>query len=385
MTRKLRILVSGMVAKVPHQGGATWAVLQYVLGFRALGHDVTFVECLETADLQPPGSSLAASANAAFFDAVARGFGLQDDASLVQPSTGHSAGLSYEAVCRRAADSDVVINLSGSLTDQALLTPAPIRVYVDLDPVFNQMWHEFYGIDMRFDGHTHFVTVAHAIGDPDCPIPTCGRSWIPTWQPIVLERWPVVENAGADALTTIANWRGYGSIEHDGVLYGQKAHALRALIDLPRRTRHRFLLALAIHPDETRDLAALRDNGWELVDPAAVAASPASYRQFIQRSRAEFGVAKTGYVLGKSGWFSDRSVCYLASGRPVLAQDTGFGRYMTTGRGVLPFSSVEDAAEQIEKLDRDYADHARAARAAAEEYFASDRVLTHMLQRVGAQ
>ena len=384
MTRRLRILVSGMIAKVPRQGGATWAVLQYVLGLQRLGHDVTFVECVDSGDIQPAGMTLLASANAAYFRLVIRDYGLANCAALIDRSSQAAVGLSYAEVQRIAAECDVVVNLSGTLTDPSLLGPAPIRVYVDLDPVFNQMWHELYGIDMRFGGHSHYVTVAHGIGEPDSPVPTCGLSWIPTWQPIVLDHWPVADRVPDQVMTTVANWRGYGSIEHGGVLFGQKAHALRALIDLPRLSGRRFVLALAIHPDETRDLTALREHGWELVDPARVANSPETYRQFIHDSRAEFGVAKTGYVLGRCGWFSDRSVCYLASGRPVLAQDTGFSRYLPTGQGLLPFSTTEDATAQLDVLDRDYPAHARAARRLAEEYFDSNKVLARMLRAIGA-
>ena len=148
-----------------------------------------------------------------------------------------------------------------------------MRAYLDLDPAFNQLW-QVSGIDMRFGGHTHFVTVGQAIGSPDCPVPTCGLEWIPTVPPVVLDRWPRAEQISHDAFTTVGNWRAYGSIEHDGVTYGQKVHSLRELIALPTRTDARFLLALTIHPDEKRDLEALDENGWELVDAAAVAGTP---------------------------------------------------------------------------------------------------------------
>src|SRR5262249_50811310 len=161
---------------------------------------------------------------------------------------------------------------------------------------FIQLWHATQGIDMRFAAHTHFVTIGQAIGRPGCAVPTCGLRWIPTTQPVVLDHWPPAGPITHDALTTVGNWRGYGSVEHRGVFYGQKAHSLRPLIDLPTRTQEKFLLALAIHPGETKDLAALGANGWGLLDPARVADTPDRYRQFIQGSRAEFGIAKSGYA-----------------------------------------------------------------------------------------
>jgi hypothetical protein len=226
--------------------------------------------------------------------------------------------------------------------------------------------------------------VGQALGHDDCSVPTCGLDWIPTVPPVVLERWPVGGPIVHDALTMVGNWRAYGSITHDGVFYGQKAHALRELIELPRLGDERFLLALAIHAEETKDLAALADNGWELTDPRLVAGTPSAYRAFVRGSKAELGIAKAGYVVARCAWFSDRSACYLASGRPVVAQDTGFGAYLPTGEGLLAFATIEDVLVAIDELNRDYLRHARAARALAEEHFDSDRVLTRLLARVGA-
>jgi hypothetical protein len=237
---------------------------------------------------------------------------------------------------------------------------------------------------MRFGGHTHFVTVGLAVGQPGCSVPTCGRDWITTLQPIVLSCWPVAQRIAHDALTTVANWRGYGSIEHRGVSYGQKAHSLRRLVDLPTRTDERFVLALAIHPDETADLDGLARNGWRLVDPRRVAGTPSSYRRFIRGSKAELGVAKSGYVAASCAWFSDRSACYLASGRPVVAQDTGFSRFLPTGAGLFAFETADGVLAAVAELRRDYARHARAARAIAEEHFDSDKVLSRLLDRVGS-
>jgi len=186
------------------------------------------------------------------------------------------------------------------------------------------------------------------------------------------------------AWTTVGNWRGYGSVTHDGVRYGQKAHSMRELFDLPSRTTERLELALAIHPDEKPDLAALAAHGWRLLDPAEVAGTPEQYAQFVRGSKGEFGVAKSGYVASNCGWFSDRSACYLASGRPVVAQDTGWGNWLATGDGVLPFRTAAEAAAAMDAVARDYARHSRAARATAERYFDSDKVLPALLDAVGA-
>jgi hypothetical protein len=380
---KSSIVVSGMIATDPHQGGATWAVLQYVLGFGRLGHDVYFIEPVRTQAIRPTGAPLAESVNADYFRRVADDFGLESNAALLREGTRETVGAPYEQLVRIAGRADLLVNISGMLTDPELTGPISTRVYLDLDPAFNQLWHT-QGVDMRFAGHTHFVTIGQAIGRSDCAVPTCGLNWISTHQPIALDRWPVAGPIFHDAFTTVGNWRGYGSVENGGVFYGQKAHSLRKLITLPRRVPEQFLLALAIHPGETRDLAALAENDWRLVDPAEVAATPAHYQRFIQGSRAEFGVAKSGYVEAKCGWFSDRSVCYLASGRPVLAQDTGFTRFLPTGEGLFSFSTEDDVLAAAEKLRGDYSRHAKAACSLAEEFFHSDRVLTRLLNEVGA-
>jgi hypothetical protein len=381
---KLTILLSGMIAADPFQGGATWAVLQYLLGFRRLGHDVYFVEPLPEKSLLPAGSPLARSTNATYFRRVVRRFGLEHHSALFRPGTRETVGTPYDRLCDVARRADVLVNISGMLTDGPLTAPVPLRVYLDLDPAFNQLWHATQGIDMRFAGHTHFVTVGLGVGEADCVVPTCGLPWLTTPQPVVLEHWPRADEITCDALTTVGNWRAYGSVEYRGVFYGQKAHALRPLITLPTRTDEKFVLALAIHPGEEKDLAALASNGWQLVDPRQVADTPDRYREFIRGSRAEFGIAKSGYVAARCGWFSDRSICYLASGRPVLAQETGFSRFLPTGEGLFTFQTAEDVLAAIDALRRDYPRHARAARALAEELFDSDKVLSRLLRRIGA-
>ena len=213
----------------------------------------------------------------------------------------------------------------------------------------------------------------------NCPVPTCGLNWLKTFQPIVLEHWPVAHEIKHDALTTIANWRGYGSIELNGVNYGQKVHSLRQFVSLPALTEEKFSLALAIHPDEKKDLAALRENHWQLLDPARVANTPQAYADFIRGSKAEFGIAKSGYVNSRCGWFSDRSVCYLASGRPVIAQDCGFKNLLPTGEGLLAFNTSDEVLAAIDSMNSDYARHAKHAREIAVEFFDSDKVLKRLL------
>lgn len=380
---RLTILLSGMIAADPHQGGATWAVLQYVLGLQRLGHEVFLVEPLRAAALRPNGAALPDSVNARYFWEVVGSFDLADRSALLLAETRETAGLPYEAILSVARRADLLLNISGMLADPAILEPIPRRVYLDLDPAFNQLWHAVEGIDMRFDAHTHFITVGLAIGSPSCPVPLCGRRWIPTLQPVALQHWPLAAGAASDALTTVGSWRGYGSVEHKGVFYGQRAHSVRPIFALPTRTETPLALALNIHPDEMVDLDALHANGWRLLDPYRVAGTPQDYRAFIQGSRGELGIAKSGYVVSHCGWFSDRSACYLASGRPVIAQETGFSRFLPTGEGLFAWEDLDSALAAIEALPRDYDRHRQAARCLAEEYFDSDRVLGRLLDEVG--
>ena len=340
------------------------------------------MEPVQDTSLQPQGVPLEGSVNAQYFREVMESFGLEGSAALLRAGTRETVGLSYAELVDIARRSDVLFNISGMLTLEDEMESIPVRVYLDLDPAFIQLWHT-QGVDMRFDGHTHFVTIAQAIGRPECSVPTCGLEWISTLQPVVLGHWPVAKRIVSDALTTVGNWRSYGSIEHKGVFYGQKAHSLRPLFTLPTRTEAEFLLAMSLQPEERDDLAALEENGWQLIDPRQVAGTPNDYQQFIQGSWAEFGIAKSGYVASRCGWFSDRTVCYLASGRPAVAQETGFSDYLPTGEGLFAFRTADHVLVGIDALKRDYDRHARAARAIAETYFESSKVLSRLLRCVG--
>jgi hypothetical protein len=348
-----------------------------------LGHDVWFVEPVRPDALTPPGVDLPRSESAAYFRRVVEDFDLAGRATLMEAGTGGAVGVPYEQLRDAGRRADVLLNISGTLREPELLEPVPLRVYLDLDPAFTQLWEEAEGIDMGFDLHTHFATVGLALGGSGCPVPTGGRRWITSLPPVVLERWSPGSPIVHDGLTTVGTWRGYGSIEWKGTFYGQKAHSMRRLVDLPTRSSERFVPALAVHPDEGADIVALRDHGWEILDPAEVAGSPATYAAFVRGSKAELGVAKSGYVDSRCGWFSDRSACYLASGRPVIAQQTGFGTKLPVGKGLLAFETAADVLDAIDSLNADYAGHARAAREIAEEHFDSDRVLGRLLEAIG--
>jgi hypothetical protein len=375
MAERLRILLAGMVAGDPHQGGASWAVLQYVAGLSELGHEVVLVEPVPVESLQADGEV------ASYFRALPL---IEGQSALLGEETERTLGLPYRQLLEFAGGADLLLNVAGMLRDERLLEPVPVRGFLDLDPGFNQVW-QATGSEMGLDLHTHFATVGVRIGAEDCPIPTLGRNWIGTLPPVSLAHWPMADAAPQhDAFTSVGHWRSYGSIEHEGVHYGQRAHSLRSLFELPRCSDARFELALGIHPDEVEDLRALREHGWDLVDPREVAGSPAAYASYVRGSEAELSVAKSGYVNSRSGWFSDRSACYLASGRPVVAQDTGFGDSLPLGEGLLSFETATEASEAVAEVKADVRRHRRAARDLAAEHLDSRKVLSQLLERLAA-
>jgi hypothetical protein len=212
-------------------------------------------------------------------------------------------------------------------------------------------------------------------------VPACGLRWITTAQPVVLDRWPVAPPARGARFTSVASWRGaYGPVDFEGHRYGLRAHQFRRFVELPRRAGGGFELAVDLHPAESADRERLLAGGWRLARPPV---TTGAYRRYLQRSAGELMVAKGMYVDSRSGWFSERSICYLASGRPVLAQDTGLGDLYPLGEGLVAFSTLEEAIAGAEEIRAHPRRHAAAARGLAEERFGSDRVLTRLLEAVG--
>ena len=375
-----RVLFSGSIAGHPlGYGGNTWAFVQWLLGFRRLGFDVYYVEerrAGESMDERLKPVPFMESANAHYFRQVIERFDLGDRAALLEAGSSAHVGLSREDIEKVAGEVDLFLNQFGSYT--SILGRVRRSVYLDLDPGHTQVWQDRYGVDMRLRGHDLYLTVGLNLGEPDCPLPTCGIPWEKTLFPIVLSEWETDDPPGP-AFTTVANWRDYGWIEWRGVWYAQKAEAFKAVIDLPRRVSMPIEVCLSI-ADSDPDLPILRANAWNLVLPRDRTRDPDSYRDYIQQSRGEFSPVRPICSLGKSGWFSDRSGCYLAAGRPVVMEDTGLGRHVPVGLGLLTYVDVETAAQCLEAVQRDYARHAAAAREFAREHLDSDRVLTRILK-----
>jgi hypothetical protein len=379
------IVVAGALAQRPWHGGHTWVFLQYLLGFRRLGFDVVFVDRLEPemcVDAEGSPASFRSSENLRYLVEVMERFGLAGRWSLRFDSGRETAGLEREDVVERARDSALLLNVMGYLEDEEILAAAPVRAFLDIDPGFGQMWTEL-GLARPFDGHDRHVTVGTRIGADDCAIPTCGIDWVRTLPPVELSEWSVTPGGG-NRFTSVASWRGpFGPIEYKGRTYGLRVHELRRFAELPRRTQASFELALDIDHADQADRQLLEEAGWVLVDPRTAAGDPWRYREYVAGSSAELMIAKNMYVETSSGWFSDRSACYLASGRPVLAQDTGIADLLPSSDGLVTFSTLDEAAAGAEEIADDYERHSRAARALAEEHLAAGRVLPPLLAALG--
>jgi hypothetical protein len=379
------VIVAGSVAQRPSAGGHTWVFLQYLLGFRDLGWSVLLVDRLEPDMCFDAGGErcrLEESVNFKYFQEVVSRFGLDESYALLFDGGATCIGMTRERLRQVASQSALLLNVNGFIDDEDVLGCAPVTAFLDIDPGFGQMWREL-GLYDPFTGHDRYVTIGENIGRPDCEIPTGGIDWVTTPQPVVLDQWPYQEPDGG-AFTSVVSWRGPAApVVYRDKTYGLRVHEFRKFASLPSLASAPFEVALDIHPADQADADLLRSNGWSLVDPLSVAADPWTYRSYVQQSRAEVMIAKNMYVESRSGWFSDRSICYLASGKPVLAQDTGFSDRYATGEGVVAFSDLDGAAAGAELISGDHARHSRAAREIAEEHFDSKKVLSRLAAKLG--
>ena len=379
------VLVGGAVANKLRNGGEAWVRLSWIRGLQRLGLDVWFVEQIDAATCVDDGGSpapFAESANRRYFDAVVEEFGLAGRASLLYEGGEESSGVGLAELADVAAEADLLVNISGHLEIDELMQPLRRRAYVDLDPGFTQFWHADGWAGLA--GHDSYFTVGENIGRPECEIPTGGIDWHPVPPPVVLDDWPPAGDGELGRFTTIGAWRGsFGVIERNGRTYGLKVHEFRKMIELPEKVPLEFEIALDIYPGDDSDRRSLEQHGWRLVRPADTVPGPAQFRRYVQESGAEFSVAQGVYVDTNSGWFSDRSVRYLASGKPALLQDTGFSRNYPVGEGLLACGSLEEAAAGARRIASDYAAHSQAARARAEARFDSDKVLPRFLAEAG--
>jgi hypothetical protein len=379
---RLRIVVLGYVVRGPI-GGMAWSDLHYILGLRSLGHDVWFLEDSDDypSCVDPVEKTISTdpTRGLGFASAVFERAGFGDRWAYHDAHTGTWHGPAAAQMRTTAARADVLLNLAGVNPIRPWLEKIPHRVLIDKDPVFTQLRNVTDPVAAGRSGlHTCFFTFGENIGRATARIPADGLDWQPTRHPIWLDGWPAIPPFPAGRFTTVMQWESYRAREHERVRYGVKADSFAEYLDLPGRVEP--VLELVLEGSQApRNL--LGAHGWRIVDPLTAVPDPWAYRRYVQESRAELTVAKQAYVVSRSGWFSERSASYLASGRPVVTEETGFSDWLPTGDGVVSFSNREEAVAAIEDVQSRYASHREAAREVAQSYFDSQTVLTSLLER----
>lgn len=382
-TRPAVFLGSSFVAKYSAGGGMFWVPLQYLLGLRALGVDAYWLEML-----WPQGDVARAREFVAVFRRYVEEAGVADRAAVVlfpenerddPPGREEQAGGPPELWAR--ARDGVLLNLAHSIP-ATLRGRFARRVLFDIDPGQFQLWARQF--ELGVGSHDAYVTIGRNLGAPDCPVPLDDVPWQRVWPAVHLPAWPVQRSPGG-RWTTVTQWWSEGwTILGDEVIEGHKRTSFLRVVDLPRSTPASLELAANIHSEETADLELLAHHGWSVVDPAVVAGTPAAFQRYVQASRGEFGCAKPSYVRTRPGWVSDRTVCYLASGRPCVVESTGAERHLPESAGLRFFTTTAEASEALAAIEGDYTEAARAARTLAEEVFSGRVVLPELLSAAGA-
>jgi hypothetical protein len=357
------------------RGGHAMHVLQILESLRRLGHDVLFLEYL---DERPSPAAVET------FTALMAGWWDPGRGALLDASSGEAfAGLPARDVQAFAARADGLLSLAAHYRSEPwpYLEHVRPRLLLEQDPGYTHLWAADGDPAAIFGVHDAYFTVGANVGTQRSRLPTCGLDWHPLWPPVVLDWWPSPALPARDRLTTIGAWRDYGYLEFEGRVLGPKVDEFERFLSLPAATGEPVELALAIDPDDP-DRARLVAHGWLLEDPEIVS-TPERYRDYVCSSLGEFSCAKGGYAGTRSGWFSDRSACYLAAGRPVVLQATGFEDVLPAGLGVFAVRSVEEAAAALREIRADYARHSAAARELARERFDGERLLGDALELAG--
>jgi hypothetical protein len=381
-----RIIVCGYMIRHPVTG-LLLAYFHYVLGLHRLGYEIVYLEesgwpqsCYDPVSHNYGDDP---SAGLRTVQALLKTYGVNVTVFYVNRDTGTVYGGDWEEVKLILKTADLLVNLGGVcwLPEFCLCKR---RVLIDMDPFFTQIRR--FAAEGRNDYHLYFSYGVN-IGRSSCTIPADGINWLPIVPPVVPELWQssvTTQEQGREiektdaAFTTVANWSAYGGVTYQGEYYGQKDEEFMRLLELPSRCSQKLELAISGGNEEIKE--RLRIAGWLVRDGAQVSANISEYQAYLTQSRGEFSAAKNAYVKTRSGWFSDRSVCYLAAGCPVILQDTGFSDWLPSGCGVLAFSSLEEAVDCIERVNSAYLEHCRAAREIAEQIFSYKVVLPRLLE-----
>jgi hypothetical protein len=375
----LRIIVLGYIVRGP-LGGLAWHHLQYALGLSQLGHDVYFVEDSDDYEscYDPSQHSLGTDPTygLAFASAAFARLGLGGRWCYFDAHTSRWSGPCSDRILQLCQDADLLLNVSGVNPLRSWFESIPRRALIDTDPLFVQVRHlQKPSARALANLHTEFLTFGENISSLRAVVDD-GFPWQPTRQPIVLSSWPLTPGRRNGKFTTVMQWDSYPTVTYCDRRFGMKSASFDPYLSLPQRTGSIFELAIGNPPPR------LRLAGWQMTDPLEVTRDPWTYQAYLACSKAEFSVAKHGYVASRSGWFSERTACYLASGRPAIVQNTGFTDWLDSGRGVVAFDTPEEALAGVEEICANYQAHCNSARQIAEEYFDSRKVLNDLLDRV---
>lgn len=374
----LKIICSGYLLRYP-LGGQSWHHLQYLAGFKQFGYEVIYFEDYGWSDscYDPNRNKMTGdpSYGIEYWENLLRDFNLVDKWCYIAEN-GTNYGMPREELAQACRESDIYFNLSNInwIPELELCTR---RILIDTDPVFTQIGG--HGSGGEFSKYQALFTYGENVHQPNCTMPTGGAKWMPTRQPVVLDLWKVEMGNSVSSFTTVMNWSAYGERNYEGQIYGQKNREFEPFFSLPHETNEPMELAVAGVP--ATEKSRLIAGGWQLTDPFKATRNPQTYQDYLKTSRDEFSVAKHAYVTTGSGWFSDRSTGYLASGRPIIVQDTGFSSNLPCGIGLCAFSNKNQATIGVKQIADDYEKHCRAARQIAEDYFDARKVLTELLER----
>jgi hypothetical protein len=383
--RKGKILVTGILFFYP-LAGVTYQFLHYLFGLRKLGYDPYYVEDSARYVYDPVLNEMtpAADRNVHTVAAVleAHGFSGRWAYRGAYPG-GRCYGMSPEALRALYQEAEALLNVTGAqeLREEHLLCRR--RIYVESDPFLAQvkMAEGDEKTTAALAGHDTHFSFGENLGNPDCQVPVNGIRWRATRQPVAMELWQHQLPPG-DRYTTVTTWRNRGrDVTYRGeTYYWTKDREFEKVLDLPARSTASFELAVNAEPEE---LERLRRHGWQRQDALVISRDAATYRGYIQQSRGEFTVARDQYSRPNTGWFSDRTACYLAAGRPAITEETGFSKFLPTGRGLFAFRTLDDVLAAVDAIESDYEGHVRAAAEIAAEYFAAEKVLGQLLEQAG--
>jgi hypothetical protein len=384
MQTKGKIIVSGIAFWYP-LAGVAWQFVHYLLGLKRLGYDVYYVEDSARDVYDPYANDFSSDpkANVHIVQKIFDSFGLKERWCFRSHAQNRCFGMSEAQLKELYREADAFLNVTGAQEIRGEHMGIPRRIYVETDPVVSQIKVSQGDAPTitHLSAHDMHFTFGENIGQVDCLLPTGRFQWLPTRQPVCLDLWQN-DLAAGDCYTTVATWKNKGRdvIYKGETYYWSKDLEFEKLLTLPQRTRVKFELATTPEPQA---MMKLIENGWGLVPSVELSLDAYKYRHFIRSSRGEFTVAKDQNVRLKSGWFSDRSACYLAAGRPVITQETGFSNHLPVGRGLFGFRTMEEILAAIETIEADYQGASKAAREIAAEYFSAEVVLKSVLRRAG--